>query len=140
VAEIITFPGHEAGPADQHVVLVVDDEYLVRGVLSEILRDCGFQVVQAESAARAITILSGPDPVDLVFSDVKMPRMDGFELARWVHDNKPEVPVILASGYSSKTHMASELCGAELLRKPFDFDIIIAKIRDTIERRRPRSA
>jgi CheY-like chemotaxis protein len=133
VAQIINFPEQHI---HRHVVLVVDDEFLVRNVLSEILKDAGFHVLQAESAGDAITLLEKLAHVDLIFSDVKMPGMDGFELARWVSENKPDMPVILASGYVGKTNMASELRCAEFLKKPFDFDAVIEKIRDTISRRR----
>jgi CheY-like chemotaxis protein len=138
VAQIINFPEtHNQAHGQRHVVLVVDDEFLVRNVLSEILKDAGFHVLQAESAGEAVTLLEGLAHVDLIFSDVKMPGMDGFELARWVSDHKPDMPVILASGYVGKTNMASELRCTEFLKKPFDFDTVIEKIRDTISRRRP---
>jgi DNA-binding NtrC family response regulator len=132
VAEVIEFPEQTS----RHVVLVVDDEFLVRNVLSEILKDAGFNVLQAENANDAIHLLEQRPRVDLVFSDVKMPGMDGFELARWVNEHKTDMPVILASGYIGKTSMAAELRCAEVLRKPFDFDTVIEKIRDTISRRR----
>jgi CheY-like chemotaxis protein len=132
LAQVIDFPKTQAS---RHVVLVVDDEFLVRSVLSEILKDAGFQVLQAESAGDAIGILEKLPQVDLVFSDVKMPGMDGFELARWVNEHKSDLPVILASGYAGKTNMACELRCTEVLKKPFDFDTVIEKIRDTISRR-----
>ncbi len=141
MAEIVDFP--EQQQAGRHVVLVVDDEFLVRTVLSEILKDAGFHVLQAETANDAIAILEHPpqvDHVDLVFSDVKMPGMDGFELARWVNENKADMPVILASGYVGKTNMAPGLGCAEVLKKPFDFDAVVDKIRDTISRRQARLA
>jgi DNA-binding NtrC family response regulator len=129
MADIIQFP--QATP-HQPTVLLVDDEYLVRGVLGEILKESGFHVVPAENGAEAIHILSKLERVDLVFSDIKMAPLDGFELAKWVHENKPGLPVILASGYSGKTNMAAELSGAQFFRKPFDFDAVVEKIRDTI--------
>jgi CheY-like chemotaxis protein len=137
LAQVINFPDHRPG---RHSVLVVDDEFLVRNVLAEILKDAGFHVLQAETASAAITILDELAEVDLVFSDVKMPGMDGFELARWVSDNKPDLPVILASGYVGKTNMAHDLRCTEFLRKPFDFDTVIDKIRATISRRSQMSA
>jgi DNA-binding NtrC family response regulator len=129
MAEIIQFPER---PPQRPIVLLVDDEYLVRGVLGEILTEAGFQVVPAENGAEAIHILSGLERVDLVFSDIKMAPLDGFELAKWAHEHKPGLPVILASGYGGKTNMAAELNGAEFFRKPFDFDAVVEKIRDTI--------
>jgi two-component system, NtrC family, sensor kinase len=137
MAEIIPFP--ERKP-DQPTVLVVDDEYMMRGVLSEILQDSGFVVIAAESGEAAVHILSCQSHVDAVFSDIKMPGMDGFELAKWVHENRPDTPVILASGYTGKTNMAADLCGAEFLRKPYDFDLIIEHLRQTLARRAHRSA
>ena len=131
---VIDFPDRKA---EQYVVLVVDDEYLMRGVLSEILRDCGFHVIAAASAEEAIQFLSKLVHIDVVFSDIKMPDMDGFELARWVHANKPDIPVILASGYSGKTSMAADLCGAQFIKKPYDFDNIVHQIRETASRKRP---
>lgn len=129
MADIIPFP--QATP-HQPIVLLVDDEYLVRGVLGEILKESGFEVVTAENGAEAIHVLSKLERVDLVFSDIKMAPLDGFALAKWAHENRPGLPVILASGYSGKTNMAAELNGAQFFRKPFDFDAVVEKIRDTI--------
>lgn len=136
MAQVIAFPHH---PTARHTVLLVDDEYLVRGVLSEILRESGFAVVAVASAPEAIAALGLPSRIDLVFSDVKMEPMDGFELARWIRDHRPGLPVILASGYS-KAGMAADLRGVEFFRKPFDFDAVIDKIRDTIAQAQARTA
>src|ERR1700761_3526244 len=116
---VVNFPDRKD---DQYVVLVVDDEYLMRGVLKEILKDSGFYVIALESAEQAIWYLSKLVHIDVVLSDIKMPGMDGFELARWVHENKPNIPVILASGYTGKTNMAADLGNAQFLSKPYNFD------------------
>ena len=137
MAEIIAFP--ERAP-NQPTVLVVDDEYLIRGVLTEILQDSGFSVVAAESGEEAVHILTRLPHIDAVFSDIKMPGMDGFALAKWVHEHRPDTPVILASGYTGKTNMATDLCGAQVLRKPYDFDLIVEQLRETVARRHPHSA
>jgi two-component system, NtrC family, sensor kinase len=137
MADIIAFP--ERRP-NQPTVLVVDDEYMMRGVLSEILRDSGFEVIPAASGEDAVEILTRLSNVDAVFSDIKMPGMDGFALAKWIHEHHPDTPVILASGYSGKTNMVAELCGAEFLRKPYDFDLIIEQLRQTVSRRHPHRA
>jgi DNA-binding NtrC family response regulator len=118
----------------------VDDEFLMRAVLGEILQDNGFRTIAVASAEEAIAHLTGSAHIDLVFSDIKMPGLDGFTLARWIHFNRPDMPVILASGYPGKTNMAAELCRAEFLRKPCDFDLIVTKIRETIARSGQRTA
>ena len=126
----------DARRSSQHVVLLVDDEYLVRGVLTEILRDAGFFVIAVASAQEAIIYLVKLVHIDVVFSDIKMPGMDGFELAKWMHENTPDIGIILASGYTGKTNTAAELGGAEFIRKPFDFDHIVGKIREVATRPR----
>ena len=136
MAGIIPFPDR---PPDQPTVLVVDDEFLIRGVLCEILKDNGFAVLAAGSVDQAIELLSRRE-IDAVFSDIKMPGMDGFALAKWVHENRPDTPVILASGYNSKTGMATDLCGAQFMRKPYDFDLIVQQLRETVARGKNRSA
>jgi DNA-binding NtrC family response regulator len=133
MADVLPFP--QRSPR-KPTVLLADDEYLVRGVLSEILKEAGFAVVPAENGAEAIHILSGLDTIDLVFSDIKMAPLDGFAVAKWVHEHKPGLPVILASGYSGKTNMASDLNGAQFFKKPFDFDAVVAKIRDTLGKKK----
>ena len=84
-----------SAPTDLHAptVLVVEDEALVRMPIAEYLRDCGYKVLEAEDAGEAIHMVDGGDPVDVVFSDVRMPGdMDGFDLARWIGDHHPDVP------------------------------------------------
>jgi DNA-binding response OmpR family regulator len=116
------------------VILVVEDEVTVRFCLAEYLADHGFAIVEASDAAEAVAILltRGP-PVDLVFSDVNMPGpMNGLGLAQWVHDHRPEVPVILTSGLPQKVIEAKGLCeetGETVLPKPYDLDEVEQRIR-----------
>ncbi len=81
------------------VVLLVDDEPLVRMLASEILTDCGAVVLEAGNADEALRILKQRDDIVLVFSDVNMPgTMDGLALLQRVHELKPMVELILTSG------------------------------------------
>lgn len=106
------------------VVLVVEDEPLVRMVAVEYLTSIGYSVLEAGNAEAAIDALMD-HPIDLVFSDVQMPGiMDGNELAEWIEINFPRVPVILTSGKSiDEGHSVGGL-----LRKPYDFDILKSRI------------
>lgn len=117
-------------------ILVVEDEILIRFVISDYLQHCGFRVHVAGSAAEAIEILESADhPVDLVFSDVAMPgELDGFGLAQWVRDNRPGLPVILTSGDAKKSAAAKELCENEpFFAKPYDAAEVVKRIRAVIE-------
>src|SRR5688500_18329174 len=81
------------------VVLVVEDDPLVRMLAADHLRDYGFVVVPAEHAAEALEILSSDTPIHFVFTDVVMPgALDGLGLADWLRANRPRLPFAVASG------------------------------------------
>ena len=133
MADIVPFP---VELTERHVVLVVDDEPVIRTVLSEFLRDCGLHSVAVESGDEAFRLLRLGVAIDIVFSDVRMPGdVDGYGLARWIMENRPEIPVILVTGDLGKANAAIELCGAEVLAKPYEFDAAVKTIRKTLKRR-----
>jgi CheY-like chemotaxis protein len=118
--------------APPQTVLVVEDEVLIRLVIAEYLRECGYRVHEAVNADEAILILQAPEvSVDIVFSDVEMPgKMDGFGLARWVRANMPETQVILTSGAERSADIAGTLCEAgPLLEKPYPTQGVVDRIR-----------
>ena len=121
-------------------MLVVDDEPAIRGVVYEFLTESGLNPVAAENADQAVTMIRGGTAIDLVFSDVRMPgSMDGYGLARWILENRPELPVILVTGDLGKVNAAAGLLGVETFAKPYDFDAAVKKIRTTIQRRQQRT-
>jgi CheY-like chemotaxis protein len=113
-------------------VLVVEDEVLIRLVIADYLRDCGYKVHEAVSGEEAVAILKAPEvSIDVVFSDVEMPGdMDGFALARWVRTNKPGLQVILTSGVERSADIAATLCEAgPLMKKPYGSQDVVDRIR-----------
>lgn len=81
------------------IVLVVEDEGLVRLDAAETLRDAGFTVVEAANADQALAVVAGGESVDLLFTDINMPgSMDGLELAKRVSRLKPRIHLLLTSG------------------------------------------
>jgi CheY-like chemotaxis protein len=116
-------------------VLVVEDEVLVRLVIADYLRECGYRVHEAANAAEAVTVLeSGTVSVNIVFSDVQMPGdMDGFGLARWVRAHQPTVRVILTSSVERSADIAATLCEAgPLLEKPYEPQGVVDRIHQLI--------
>jgi CheY-like chemotaxis protein len=115
-----------------HGVLVVDDEILVRTVLAEYLRDCGYRVIEAANAAEAIEVLTSDLDVDVLFTDIEMPgEMNGFGLAKWTREHRPGLQIMLTSGNPSKAEEARTLCLDEhFVTKPTPFD----DLRDRIAR------
>lgn len=122
------------GPA---TVLVVEDETLIRLLASDSLRDEGFDVVTAASAAEAIAVLESGGRVDFVFTDVTMPgAMNGVGLANWIRVHRPGLPVVVTSG--ATRHRLSELgLGDEdtYFAKPVDFAILARHIRSVVAAR-----
>jgi CheY-like chemotaxis protein len=90
---------HE-GPAAGLIVLVVEDETLVRLVAEEVLRQGGFATLSAANADRALTILESRNDIRAVFCDIAMPgSLDGAELVIVVRDRWPPIGIVLTSGH-----------------------------------------
>lgn len=98
------FHGHAAAerPAElAPVVLVTEDEVLVRATIANDLREAGYMVVETATADEAIDIFKSGTVIDLVFADVSLPgTRDGYALAEWVHVNRPWIDVLLTTGVS----------------------------------------
>ncbi|PSJ40822.1 hybrid sensor histidine kinase/response regulator [Allosphingosinicella deserti] len=99
-------------------VLLVEDNDHVREFAATLLEDLGHTVIQADEAEAALSILAR-DPVDILFSDVVMPGISGVELARRARANRPELPVLLASGYSDEI-IAGAGAEFDFVHKPYD--------------------
>ena len=85
--------------AGRPIILVVEDEVLIRMMLADELRGRGFDVVEAQNADEALTLLQSPVPVGLVLTDVQLPgAMDGIGLARLLRAARPELKIVIASG------------------------------------------
>jgi CheY-like chemotaxis protein len=111
-----------AEPGQTHTVLIVEDEVLVRLVLAEQLRDCGYRVLEAGNAVEAIAVLEADIGVDVLFTDVQMPGpQDGFGLVRWTRQHRPHIEVIVTSGHDRTAHPACDLREeVPYVRKPYD--------------------
>ena len=113
-------------------LLVVEDEVLVRLVIAEYLRDCGYKVIEASDVAEAKAVLEADTDVELVFSDVQMPgEGDGFALATWIRQHYPTVDVILTSGLPGAAEKARDLCHeGSLVAKPYDHGSILRRVQE----------
>ena len=90
----------EAACGRQLVVLLVDDDSLVLTNTASLLEDLGHFVIAASSGAEALAALELHPDVDVIITDFAMPKMDGCELARNIDRERPDVPVIIATGYA----------------------------------------
>ncbi|MGQ3015747.1 ATP-binding protein [Phenylobacterium sp.] len=98
------------------VVLLVDDEDVVRSSTADMLADLGYQVIEASSAHEALTLADGGPAFDLLVTDHLMPGLTGTELARKVRAKWPDRPVLVISGFAETDGIAPDLAR---LNKPF---------------------
>lgn len=103
-------------------ILVVDDEDLVRELVARTLREAGYRVLEASHGGAALGLLEvKSNAVDLVISDLVMPVLGGREVAEWMREHCPAVPLLFVSGYPRAYLEAHRLFdpGVPMLRKPF---------------------
>jgi two-component system, response regulator PdtaR len=116
----------------QPVVLIVEDELLVRMDAADIIRSSGFTVVEARNADEAILILEDRPDITLVFTDIQMPgSMDGLKLAVAIRGRWPPIKIIATSGLSniSEEHLPA---GSRFLPKPYSARQIVGALRDLV--------
>ena len=115
----------------------MEDNDEVGAFSTELLEDLGYNVRRVADAAAALAILDRDEfAVDLVFSDVIMPGMNGVELAGLIRERYPGLPVVLTSGYSNvlaeNTHH-----GFDLIQKPYSVELLSRILRKAIAERTP---
>ncbi|EIK54861.1 response regulator [Stutzerimonas stutzeri TS44] len=119
-------------PVPRNVVLLVEDEPHILFLLSEYLTDEGYQVLQADSAARAFEILATKPRLDLLISDFRLPGgVSGVMIAEPALKLRPDLKVIFISGYPIEIHESgSEVARtAPVLAKPFSLDSLRKQIQ-----------
>ena len=118
-------------------ILVIEPDILVRMIIADYLRGCGYKVIEAVTADDVATVLGTQQKIDLVFAEVQLGgSMDGFGLARWVREKHPGVDVILASGIAKAAEQAADLCDEGPLEKPYHPREVVRRINILLERRR----
>lgn len=102
------------------MLLVVEDDTLVRLTLVDGLEEEGFSVLEAEDADAALALLHGRRDIDAMLTDINLPGgRDGFELAVAARALRPDLPIVYASGRYGGADPARSVAGARFLAKPF---------------------
>jgi PAS domain S-box-containing protein len=113
------------------VVLVVEDEGIVRLLVVEVLKDLGYYALEAENGAAAIRILQSSQRIDLLVADVGLPDISGRQVAETGTTARKDLKVLLMTGYAEKASGKSFLGeGMEIITKPFSMDVLAARIRE----------
>ena len=130
-----------AGFRGSGAVLVVDDEEAVRGLARSMLSQMGFEVLCARDGVEAVQVVADPSLlVRLVLLDLTMPRMDGEETLNALRAMRPELPVILSSGYNDPAdgNGTSPRGANGFIQKPYLFDQLTEVVRKVLSGKRPR--
>jgi PAS domain S-box-containing protein len=112
-------------------ILVVDDDPLIAMSTVDMLEDLGHTVIEANSGKRALEIIDGGQDIDLMMTDQAMPGMTGIQLAEIVRSKRPNLPVLLATGYTDLP--ASKLANLPRLSKPYQQAQLQAEIEKLLD-------
>ena len=124
---------HSSGRAR---VLIVDDQQVLRSLLSRFMTREGFEPVEAENGKKAIELYRATNPA-VVLSDIMMPEMDGISLLRAIRALDPGAAVILMTGYGNEEVLLEALRGGAVnfFKKPFDFHEVLSVVRSVARQR-----
>jgi CheY-like chemotaxis protein len=130
-----SLPGPEI--ASGATILVVEDEDALRAAIRRLLQSEGYTVLEAQNGASALEVLSSPSAagVALILTDLRMPVMDGRQLAAALARIRPNLPVVFMSGFTAQL-MDMRLVSPHLpfLAKPFKNEALLAAVRGQLDR------
>jgi two-component system cell cycle sensor histidine kinase/response regulator CckA len=130
-------PGGEPSDADLTgggLIMLVEDEDPVRVFAARALRNKGYTVIEARTGEGALDLLADHAHIDVLITDMVMPGMNGADLTRAVRRDRPDLPVILISGYSEEAARGEITDSADMhfLPKPFSLQQLAAKVKDVM--------
>jgi CheY-like chemotaxis protein len=124
------------GPSQSEVILIVDDEEVVRQVVRKVLEAEGYLVLEAEGGVEALEVLAGRNlRVDLVLTDATMRGMDGWELVRVIGAILPGLPTILMTGWAVPPAEKLPASPTAVLQKPFAPAMLTERVRHVLAAR-----
>ncbi len=122
----------------QEILLVVEDHAGLRELAYETLAGLGYRVLIASDGEEAVQMFQAHrDEINLVLLDVMLPKLNGPEIYARIHDEKPDLPVIFATGYSPDMALLQKVQEKNLpmLQKPYSPRDLARKVRETLDRR-----
>jgi two-component system cell cycle sensor histidine kinase/response regulator CckA len=126
--------GSEEGSQNE-MILVVEDAESIRRMVCAMLNQAGYRCIEAADGEEALQLFRGaPDAIQLVLTDVMMPKMGGIELARRVSRLRPDIRIVFMSGYSDDPVVRTiERSSSIFLPKPFTASLLMDKVRNTLD-------
>ncbi len=123
----------ESQMGNNEVVLVVEDEDVVRLLVVEVLNDLGYRALEADDGAAALRILNSAQRIDLLITDVGLPEFNGRQVADAARTKRPKLKVLFMTGYAESAASSTFLQeNMQIISKPFTMDSLATKIREMI--------
>jgi DNA-binding NtrC family response regulator len=120
--------------ASSRTILLAEDEAQLRLVVVETLEDAGYAVIEAADGDAGLAILRSDRQVDMLISDIKMPGLNGYQLAEAGLTLRPAIKVLLMTGYADEAIPAViRQAAIRIIHKPFDFDDLSACVGEIIK-------
>ncbi len=133
-ALVAAMPSPETPRGSGETVMVVEDDPSVRMIVTELLSEVGYGVLEATDADSAIPILQSNQRIDLLVSDVGLPGMNGRQLAEVARQSRPDLKILFITGYAQNAAVRAGFLadGMDMMTKPFAVDALATKIRDIL--------
>jgi CheY-like chemotaxis protein len=116
--------------ANASIILVVEDDDIVRMLIVDVLEELEFKVLEADGCEQALEWLQGEQVIDLMMTDVGLPNMNGQELAHEARKLRPALPILFASGYAENIDVPQDM---HLIGKPFSIDQLRDKVKGILD-------
>lgn len=123
-------------PKGTETILVVEDEAPVRSLIRQILEECGYQILEASNGVEALLVCEKFEhKIDLLLTDVVMPKMGGRDLAETLTETFPLLRVLLMSGYTNDAAILHDVVEMDVkfIQKPFTFEALATKVRECLD-------
>jgi signal transduction histidine kinase len=125
---------HVERPETDKIILVVEDESVVRLLIVEVVNDLGYRVLEAADGQSALRILQSTQRVDLLVTDIGLPGLNGRQVADGARSTRPELKVLFMTGYAENAAGKAFLGrGMEIITKPFATEVLARRIRAMVE-------
>ncbi|MDQ2859464.1 MAG: response regulator [Pseudomonadota bacterium] len=130
-APAVPAPRAETG----EVVLVIEDEAVVRLLIVEVLNDLGYRALEADEGPKGLAILQSGERIDLLVTDIGLPGLNGRQIADAARVDRPDLKVLFMTGYAENAAVAGGFLepGMAMITKPFAMEALAGKIRAMIE-------
>jgi PAS domain S-box-containing protein len=123
-------------PGGSETILLVEDEEAVRNLARQILESCGYKIIEARNGIEALSLCQNSDSqIDLLITDVVMPKMGGRELAEKISQLNPQIRQLFMSGYTDDAIIRQGMITEDMnfIQKPFTFETLAQKVREALD-------